>query len=593
MSELRFSWLDIVGEPDVHSTPWIVWQEIAECHGIIVSDQDRQAVYRILRSVQSSPVVVSNPPKDHEWGRVVRFVNRNESWGSVEQLLKALSHLYSPPPVSSLLTRSSAPVISECTTGNPTATNLLLAYKYCRDLKVPLEVHTTRKEIEYALKVWSQPSSVITKLIQLATKFASADTTRDLIKEGILKFIYTVDSAIAVPSYNELKLAHEELEQRFDKSTYEHEGTLKSIGQLVCYAARHFRVNILKHTNLGILLSFAILSGGRWDYPRELCFSIDPNLPPIYTTAQLADLAISLGSEVTNASLPVLYTQVSNHLIGEHTFYPITHINDPDPLMDETLIFARRVAMLNPQEVLSWGTINRSICVMTYEEVAETLESNGTFRDFIPKEGKKAPSDFPQHVISRLRYLANENSHLEGARRLNLVISYVEQCKMNDLPVWESLKNIYNKSDKLTRERIREYIGKLLDLGMYMRGWKGKGDYILGDIKLNDSERKARDQNVNIMLVDVLNADSKHAYQDQILNVPLYRYSGGKYIKPTAQDAARTLRERLVLVSQGEMVGTDSCVRMSSNWVVGTCVYAMQFLDIQPPFNIAKLEYIS
>lgn len=169
----------------------------------------------------------------------------------------------------------------------------------------------------------------------------------------------------------------------------------------------------------------------------------------------------------------------------------------------------------------------------------------------------------------------------------------------------EDLKVTYDKLESKEKEIVKEALTKLLHAGMYMRGWKVScPDSVLpinsrdtitptgkqGEIDINTSQAlKDLETHLGLMCKSLGN---------KIKDLPLvYAQQGeGKteYKQSNSENNGLTIWNRCEIVMRGESRDDqNSCIRLSSNWLVSSAYYYMAAIGMDPPFDITKLSKIS
>lgn len=179
----------------------------------------------------------------------------------------------------------------------------------------------------------------------------------------------------------------------------------------------------------------------------------------------------------------------------------------------------------------------------------------------------------PKKVITRLRLLLyydivpNPNHNLsneEKAERttlLNLIDSIVSN--VDQIPVIAPSNNKYFK--------------KLMKIGMYMRGWSGKGAYPLS---VKDCYNKETDVKTISRLVTSMKNIPK-----AVSDFTLYIYLHGSYVRDNGD--YNTIGKRLAIIQDESVDVEDACIRTTSNYFVATA-----YRVIGGSFPLSSLDYI-
>ena len=168
----------------------------------------------------------------------------------------------------------------------------------------------------------------------------------------------------------------------------------------------------------------------------------------------------------------------------------------------------------------------------------------------------------------------------------------------------EKLLKIYKNSTTPMKNSIKSTLNKLLDIGMYMRGWKVSCDEKTLPLK---SERTATPPGRENEVIDLVN-HSIHLFRESfselgndieslIKNLTLVRYqitNNTIEFKQSNHKDGLTIWDRIIIVIQGnETNNVAACIRMTSNWLVSSAYYYLSILGIPKTFDISELSLIS
>ena len=328
---------------------------------------------------------------------------------------------------------------------------------------------------------------------------------------------------------------------------------------------------------------------------QDLMYIVDTELPCVYSIQQLRSMLITMGIKPDGDSVTSFYTQVCNYFLTVDTFYPISHLTTDISELTTTCINMIPIADVPSQDLLLYGTINRTKRIVSFDEIADTLAHNGTYNNFMETD-RKVAGNFQDSIVNRLRYLSEKYNKT----KLATIISHIDNKENADAKTWSALRDTYRKTSGETQAKIYNMLLDLIKLGMFMRGWSGKTEqpYPVWEAKAPTDKRAILQQELDIhnLCTALEELESKDAPELKlIMDLPLYRYCDGKFIIPPGQGVCRTVRERIALARKGDgpNVSTDSCIRMSSNYIIGSAYYAIQFIGLPTPFSIVTLKYVS
>ena len=188
-------------------------------------------------------------------------------------------------------------------------------------------------------------------------------------------------------------------------------------------------------------------------------------------------------------------------------------------------------------------------------------------QDFIdPKDSKKKLTDVQ---VKRLSLVADRD---------RILFDTIAQVTMYQSDAFKQAKVLY----ELCPSELKSCVTSLLELAMYMRGWKGEGPYPLTSLETVGEVDKAK-------LTERLWALRQHLENDwkDLAGLPLLSYFQGHW---STSGETMTLLQRIMVVMGGE--GPQSCIRMNSNLFAWTAwFYLMEFYQT-PPFDLQSFREV-
>lgn len=187
-------------------------------------------------------------------------------------------------------------------------------------------------------------------------------------------------------------------------------------------------------------------------------------------------------------------------------------------------------------------------------------------------------TDVPDEVKREVRTLTQEiyrvKHHLDGLS--DEIRRWVEVVEAHE-----------NKSDVIS------VLGMLLDVGMYMRTWKGPPEPYPLDSR-NERDQDKIFELVNFAMAKFMDNNDRLSEDVGILKLPLYVFERGNFVASTQGFEGLTIQDRINKVCKGESTPEmSSCIRMSSNWLIGSAYYYLQLLGCRPNFNIEDMHTIA
>ena len=161
---------------------------------------------------------------------------------------------------------------------------------------------------------------------------------------------------------------------------------------------------------------------------------------------------------------------------------------------------------------------------------------------------------------------------------------------MSNVQLDSTMKSIANWYISLTNDDklyVDNLLKALLDLGMYMRGWKGEDDPY--PVKRRPYTEET-DGLVTIAFWPVLE-EYKNTTGKMVLDLPLYRYTYGSWKRSMDKKDGITIYDRLAKVKSNKDI--YACIRMSSNWFICTAYKYMVLFGMPAPFNLQEADHIT
>jgi hypothetical protein len=274
-------------------------------------------------------------------------------------------------------------------------------------------------------------------------------------------------------------------------------------------------------------------------------------------------------TEITLRNHALMYGKV---LIGNEDLYlycSTEHRKDhfyvgACPNSEEETLTACDIKSVSPNLLFSYATHH-----ITCEELLHWWQQEKQFlspysRDIMSKE-----------VVTRLRQLLFYDIIPDIRKPLR------ESEKILRQELLHLIESITLQSDVIPKvcTKSQVYLRKILKLGMFMRGWEGKGGYPLSSGDCYGKEKKDKEI-TRLLMVDL------YSLPGEVANMELYLYHHGVYIRDSGE--YNTLGKRLELLRQEDLEHPDACIRTSSNYLVATSYRAVK----SPLFDIRNLDYI-
>lgn len=241
-------------------------------------------------------------------------------------------------------------------------------------------------------------------------------------------------------------------------------------------------------------------------------------------------------------------------------------------------------------DCLTLGILNEPISLKTYS-IKEISNVFVNYKNYVNPENQKEA--LSEKLIRKIQSF----SSIELQKAINVV----EKWKQYSNEYSDSLRKIY-----LENKNISTYLYKILESGMFMRGWKVISEkYPLNEnsTKLVDSDMQFKlEENVFSSIREIqewIESDKINESERKILkDLPLMKFSHEGdtkiFIVTPDPDDGTSMYNRLEIVLDGNKhKNMKSCIRLSSNILLYSVYFYLCALGLPEPFNIFELEHIT
>lgn len=303
--------------------------------------------------------------------------------------------------------------------------------------------------------------------------------------------------------------------------------------------------------------------------------------PPIVKSNEISKIGKNKLFNITTYDENMTATEVLHFEYLSESFYPghmIGTKNVDSPIDYDT------INELTSSDVVCYGIRSEnSFIAFKYSELVQSFTryiryinpNGGIFNDFAMK---KLFHIMPSKYAKDMTDIKNRISSIDGK--------------------FDSFKLFFDSLKNADKSRVVEMLDILIKAGMAMRGWMGHGPYPLSNVPMQTEHDLINIEQRVILYIGnfqdlyiKMNDDIK-MYIDTL---PLVKFGElGRYETTVNDEAGKTLRERLIIITTGDVSqNINSCIRMSSNYIVGTCYRALELVGQKPQFNIAEFRYVS
>jgi hypothetical protein len=613
--------LSITGEID-DTTPLCVLEEIANAHWFKYKKEDKN---HLLKNIAASPIqtVTTNiPDRDiTDWEKIARFVNKNHQWPQ-GKLSVAFNFLMKFVTTKDPLPK--IPITFECGAQTPDSLysiNACVLYKICKYHNIKVDTNTTLHQMAFGVKMLREsPDSIIRRAKYFIEKDARVKDMINLLVTSSYDVRDPEINTVADVTFNHypnITISHELLH-----SVYNSLNDIKVLQSkinpttetgAIALAAINYNIDISKTLNPNKEYSNMVLQGRNqfvpidawmkhWFEKNTLLFDLTVTFNPLfsqdfYSNANLHAMVVNEGyiqTEITNASE---YELLQLAYVSE-TFY----IGEmPNLKTRQTVIDLDDVDEIPYGELVCFGQIDAPLEPASMTELTNLFNANQNYTNPFQKN-----SVFTQTAIHKLKLIAQSltgpvtNKMLTPetlqvrARLLDAIIGVEIMIQSTDGKTRQFLLAYRNSSLEIKRN-VQNALTKLLHVGMFFRGWDGKGNYPVlkapvphekeAEIALCTTEAM-RDYNTQIRALNDIGT---------LLNdLPLVIYKDNEYQASTKSSDGLTIRDRLAIVRDGETTDNiASCIRLSSNWICSSAHKYITAIGLPSPFDVFDLRYIS
>ena len=604
-----------------HNLPPFIIDEIIESHGItneneqtieekVIAIQNSE-VPKIKISISSDLIKLIYPDIDENsfkfemenktkfkkitMSYLARFINPNSLW-NIKSLVRAFEFflLFTINDKDKLLTYLPKDLtFGQQTMSSIQSLNYCMCYKICKLFEINVNGYTTKNQIENAVKYLRYNEHALKSFVKSMSKI-------DLINAIIISNLN-----IDLESKIEDKITPQILEKSYKNLTdikfLQSEYIPQSNKDAVTMAAIRYGINL---SNLKIPIDeFEILNRSSDYKPRDewmkkwydedpiqfdLHHQFSPNFPScFYKKIDLERYLMNEGCSLNlqNKKLNELY-----ELSKEYYKYDSFHeYKQPNMLTDETLDLDD-IHEIEKNMIICWGSKQVSTIPLTAQEVYHCFVS---FNKCVNPTDTKAK--LPEHCIRKLKAICKKNEKYDIYQKLSDRIIYYETLDQTTDNLTLDFVAKYKESDL-----ILDGIYLILEIGMYMRGWRRNEEYQI-KYPLTKEECTLSPEEEPIVEVNTIDSIARYKYfkeqnpeiADVIEALPLILYYKGHFEKSNDKDTGKTILERMQIIEKGFYLKTqDSCIRVSSNYFLSSAYKYIVLMKQIVPFEISKMDLL-
>lgn len=245
-------------------------------------------------------------------------------------------------------------------------------------------------------------------------------------------------------------------------------------------------------------------------------------------------------------------------------------------------------------KIVCYGCRDGPMHAFTYVELAQYFRKSRSFQNPLNNDVFGRTAIQKLKILSSMSQPGDTPEDIAEKALLKQAINHVEVLSEGTTLSIRRLYDIYISKDE-DKAVITKMVWSFFRLGMYMRGWDGLS--ILPIINAPVLDQDMVDIRVNTEIHSLENIVSEAGEAGKLfMKVPLLKYVKGEYVPSNTIEEGLTIGERLDIVKIGDNDDEDfqeACIRLTSNWFCATAYKIMEVLDLEIPYKIQDLRYIS
>ena len=592
------------------NTPSCIVKEILQAHSICkvkAIESIPELMIEIKRIDAYKPMTLREPLGDRDWRYLATFVNIDCSTWTKNTILEAYNHMinFDRKNIKDI-------VYGQKTYNNTSLYNACMLYSVCKEYDIATKWNMKPEQMMQAI---SNLSLSITSLREQINSYILKANKVEIV--NLLNNFHKIEGLIdpetadistpkSLPPLIELNPSDiKDSFQKLNDTKYLLSHTNpKSHSDAVILAALIYNVNITESSSpfneyyklreaKGIqfyvpydpVFKEKFLRNHLW---YDLTFNWEPKLTHIYDQEGLKKLCMHEGYENEDfrgygfEALLQLSRISMNVFLGKNVYTFDTH----------TPILMDCIDDLTNQECITLGNLEtKELKTFSLIELANHFSE---YKEF--KNPLNISEVLEKRIINKIKLYATNSNHIHFLE----VAEEVENWKKYSNGITESLRTAYSSSMSISK-----ILYKILEAGMYMRGWKVSSEaYPIKSIATNHTEDKQYQIEINVhnSIDDIFKSILTYSedIQKVIKTLPLQKYSVNDktgerfFIVSPDPDDGKSVFERLEYVREGDKhKNTKSCIRLSSNIILSTMYYYICSLGLNEPFRMSELDYIS
>lgn len=328
----------------------------------------------------------------------------------------------------------------------------------------------------------------------------------------------------------------------------------------------------------------------------DLSQSFNPNLPKkCYDGKSLRMMVLNQGFTAAEIASHGSYELIRKSL-EEDNFYrfnpTITLANQSTAVLQEPIQVEKNQVIIDDQphpfdDLICYGVYGEPMIAFTVSELIHTFTICGQFSN-----PSKANEIFPIRTIKKLSGWFRYSSKQDESNLCQIIDEIQQRLTKIDAQT-QRVKTQYNRFTTDEQHQFDIALVKLLEMGMYMRSWKGKGTYPMSSIETqydpdDPSHFKRISEALSQFRVSIETDGGKLLYW-----APLIDYRNRSFRVNIYDGSAQTIRDRYLVVNKNDMLDERACMRSSSNYFCWSAFFYMRLLGKSTPFDIDMMREIN
>ena len=247
-------------------------------------------------------------------------------------------------------------------------------------------------------------------------------------------------------------------------------------------------------------------------------------------------------------------------------------------------------------DYICFGVANEKLRPYIFEELIDIFGDSKRFINTVTGE------NYSPRVINKLKLLANREqdddesiSSYQMRRKLGETINFIDLLNQDSSQIISKFARRYEDANSTIQKIVQDALAKLLAAAMYMRGWDGVKPYPIKEHQTlaleNDEIRMATQITDSLIDFEVLSKQTPEYLSVQTLPLMIYRQDAFSISQETSEGL--TIGDRIEIIRHGFNGGVQSCIRLSSNYLLTSVYYYMKYLNLDPKFEIQQIDHIS